>query len=91
MQLSLPSRVRAGTLCLFGISFDYLLSFYFRDYRNDALVATTFVEIHCSIYECVEGVVLTDTYIFTWVVTCTALANDDVACYTLLSTPNLNA
>ena len=48
------------------------------------------VEVHHTVYEGVEGVVLADTYILTWVVLRATLANDDVAGNHTLATPNLH-
>ena len=71
-------------MCLF------LLCFCFRYYRNCALVITAFVEIYHTVNESIQGVVLADTHVLTRVVLCAALANDDVAGNTLLTTPDLN-
>ena len=71
-------------MCLF------LLCFCFRYYRNCALVITAFVEVYHTVNESIQGVVLADTHVLTWVVLCAALANDDVAGDTLLATPDLN-
>lgn len=62
-----------------------------RDYRHNALVLAALVEVYNSINECIKSVILTDTYILARVVASTALANDNVACNTCLTTPNLNA
>ena len=48
------------------------------------------VEVHHTVYKCVESVVFANTYILTWVVLCATLANDDVAGNYTLATPNLN-
>ena len=49
------------------------------------------MEVNSTVYESVEGVVLTDGYVVTRIVLRTALANDDVTSYTLLTAENLNA
>ncbi len=51
---------------------------------------TATMEIYGSVYQCVECVVLANTYILARVVLRAALANDDVACNGFLATPNLN-
>lgn len=71
-------------MCLF------LLCFCFRYYRNCALVITAFVEVYHTVNESIQGVVLADTHVLTRVVLGAALANDDVAGDTLLTTPDLN-
>lgn len=72
-------------MCLEG------LSFCCWDNRNDRLVVLTLVEVNSTIYESVESIVLTLSNINAWEVLVTTLTNDDVASYTLLTTPNLNA
>jgi hypothetical protein len=49
------------------------------------------VEVHGTVYECVERIVLTDGNVATRIVLRTALANDDVTSYALLTAENLNA
>ena len=61
------------------------------NHTDSTAVETTFPELYGSIYESIEGVVLTHSNISAWIVTCTALANDDVACYALLTSENLDA
>jgi len=61
------------------------------NYGDDALVAATLLEVYYSIYKCIESIVLADAHIVAWVVVSAALANDDVACYYALSTPDLYA
>lgn len=68
-----------------------LLSFSLRNYRHYASVSAALVEVNHAVYQCVESVILTDTYVISRVVSCTTLANDDVAGDNLLTTPNLNA
>ena len=53
-------------------------------------VAVATAEFHLAIYESIESVVFTHTYILTRIVNCTTLANDDVASDAVLTTPNLN-
>ena len=76
---------------MFGISCFYFLSFSLWKYRYDASVLTTLAEVYDSVSKSIKSIILTDTYIQTRIVLCTALANDDVACDNLLTTPNLNA
>ena len=49
------------------------------------------MEVNSTVYESVEGVVLTNGNIVTRIVLCTALANDDVTSQTLLTAENLDA
>jgi hypothetical protein len=49
------------------------------------------VEVYHTVYESIKCVVLTDTYVVAGIVLSAALANNNVAGYTLLTTPNLNA
>lgn len=53
-------------------------------------IATTSLESHNAIGEGIQRIVLTHSYILTGIVTCTTLANDDVAGNALLTTKNLN-
>ena len=46
-------------------------------------------EYYCTINQCEEGVVLAHTYVLAWVVNCTTLTNDDVACLSKLTTEKL--
>lgn len=71
--------------------FFYLLSFCLREYRYDASVFATLAEVYDSVCKSVKSIILTDTYIQTWVVLCATLTNDDVTSDNLLTTPNLNA
>lgn len=57
----------------------------------NASVTATLVEVHHSVNQRIQCVVLTDTYISAGVVACTALTHDDIAGHTCLTTPNLNA
>ena len=49
------------------------------------------MELYSTINECEQGVILTDGHVVAGIVLRTALANDDVACETLLTAENLNA
>ena len=83
-----------GFCCLFGINFvlfKILLGFCVWNDRHHALVKACLLEIHCAVNQSVEGIVLANTNIQSWIVLCTTLANDDVACDALLATPNLDA
>ena len=88
-------------ICLFGISvfdkntvceFDYglCLSLCSRDYRHNALVILSFVEVDCTVNKSIECIVFTLSDIKAWEVLVTTLSNDDVTSYTLLSAPNLH-
>lgn len=72
---------------MFGVG----LCFCSRDNRHDRLVVLSSVEVYCTVYESVESIVLTLCYIFAREMLVTTLANDDVACDALLTTPNLDA
>ena len=67
------------------------LSLACRDNRNNTAVAVATVEVHRTIYEGIERVVLTHAYVATGIVNRAALTNDDVACYASLSAIDLNA
>lgn len=69
----------------------YCLGFCIWYYRNNALVAASFLEVYYSVYQSKEGIVFANTDIVSGVVLCAALANDNVAGDNLLATPNLNA
>ena len=49
------------------------------------------MELNRSVDECIQRVVLTDSYVVARVVLGAALANDDVAGYALLTAENLDA
>ena len=66
------------------------LCFCCRYNRHNGLVILSSVEVYSTVYESVESIVLALCYIVAWEVLVTALAYDDVACYTLLTTPNLD-
>lgn len=59
--------------------------------RNVRLVIAFFLEYNCSVNLGVQGVVFANTYVFTGIVTGTALANDDVTGDTALSSKNFHA
>lgn len=71
--------------------FVYFLSFSFWKYRYDASVLTSLAEVYDSVCKSIKSIILTDTYIQTWVVLCTTLTNNDVTSDNFLTTPNLNA
>lgn len=50
-----------------------------RNYGNEGFVVFLAGEFDGTVNKCIEGVVLTDTYIEVGVVNCTSLAYDDVA------------
>ncbi len=49
------------------------------------------MELYGTVYECVEGIILTNSNVVTRIVLCTTLTNDDVASQTLLTAENLDA
>jgi len=61
------------------------------DYRNIASVKTAPLEYYGTIYQCIQSVVTTHTYVSRRIVNCTSLTNDDIACLASLTTKNLNA
>ena len=71
------------------------LCFCDRFYRNKASVVTThvatFLECHHAVNQGVKRVVFSHAHIRAGIVDRSALANDDVASHTLLSTENLYA
>ena len=73
-----------------GYPSDLLLSFSLRYNRNYTLVVLSLVEVYSTVNESIEGVILTLCNACTWEVLVATLANDDVACYNLLTTENLN-
>ena len=77
-------------LYCFSVSSLYALSISFFN-RNYATVTLTAVESYNTINESEESVILTHTYVFTRIVNCTTLTNDNVTCNASLTTPNLNA
>ena len=62
-----------------------------RSYANIALARCLLSEDNYTINKCEEGVILTHTYILTWIVNSTTLTNDNVACLSYLTTIKLNA
>ena len=48
------------------------------------------MELHGSVDECIECVILTDSYVVAWVVLGATLTNDDVASHALLTAENLD-
>ena len=51
-----------------------------RNYRNIGLVVSFLTETNLTIDQSVKSVVLTHTYIESWVVNSTSLTNEDVTC-----------
>ena len=60
-------------------------------HTHSTAVETTFPELYGTIYESIESVVLAHSNVCAGVVTSTTLANDDVACYALFTSENLDA
>ena len=57
----------------------------------DVLAAAfTLGKEHYTVNKSVDGMILAHAYVFTRMVHCTALALDDVACFSVLATKNLN-
>ena len=63
----------------------------YRSYTYVRLTRSLLAEYHCTVYQREEGVILTHTYILTWIVNSTTLTNDNVACLSYLTTIKLNA
>jgi len=61
------------------------------NHTDSTAVETTFPELYDSINESIERVVLAHSNVSAGIVTCAALANDNVACHALLTTKNLDA
>lgn len=61
------------------------------DDRNVASVLCTLLEADHAIYESVERMVAAHTHVLTGMMYSASLANDDVAGFASLSTPNLHA
>lgn len=77
---------------MFGIKSCFLFTaLCFRNYRNNALVMTTLVELNSTINQSIECIILTHSNVVTCIVLRTTLANDDITCNTLLTAENLNA
>ena len=62
-----------------------------RNDRHVTFVFAAYFELYGSIYQGVESVVATHTYVFTRMELCTSLTNDDVACLAGFATEYLNA
>lgn len=94
-KAEIPQLLRsAGLCCLFGISvffFVLTLGLTVGNNGNDALVALALVEVDRSVNQSIQRVVLTDSHVVTRIVLRTALANDDVTSYALLTAEDLNA
>ena len=65
--------------------------FSYRNNRNCRAVLATLLEYYCTIYESVQSVVLTDTYVLAWVVLSATLTNDDVTSLSKLTTEKLKS
>lgn len=68
---------------------ELILSNWFN--RNERFVLAFSFEYYDTIGECEESVVFAHTYVFTWVVYCTALANKDVASFSKLTAEDFYA
>lgn len=64
--------------CFFGHDVDELAAFFACGEDNDA------------VNQCVDGVILAETYVEAGMMHCAALTLDDVACLAELATENLN-
>ena len=62
------------------------LSFGFGKNTNNATIAVATAEFHLAIYESIESVVFTQTYVLTGMVNCTSLTNQNVAGFGDLTT-----
>ena len=82
--------LESGILLFVWNSFALFLSFCLGYYRNSALVIAALVEVHNTVNESIESIVFADTYVLSGIVLGAALANDDVAGYALLATPDLH-
>ena len=63
----------------------------YRSYAYVRLTRSLLAEYHCTVYQRKEGVILTHTYVVTRIVNRTSLTNDDVACFSELTTEKFNA
>ncbi len=55
-------------------------------YRNIGFVVSFLAEAYSTVDQCVESVVLTDTYVEAWVVDSSPLTNEDITClYNLIT------
>ena len=50
-----------------------------REYRDIRFVVSLLAEAYLTVNKSVKSVILTHTYVQTWVVNCTSLTNEDVA------------
>ena len=62
-----------------------------RNYRYEALVFATFLETYSTIYQSVKSMIATHTYVFTWVMNCSSLTNNNVTSFTSCTTEDLYA
>ena len=57
---------------------------------DSTLIVLASVEVNDTVCKCIQCVILTLCNILSWEVLVATLANDDVACNNLLSTPDLD-
>lgn len=67
-----------------------VLSFSFDSHVDEAASVFAFSEHNNTVNKSVKSVIFTHTYVFTRMVNGTALTLDDVACFSMLTTENLN-
>ena len=67
------------------------LRLLYRSYANVRFARSLLAEYYCTVYQREEGVILTHTYVVTRIVNRTSLTNDDVACFSELTTEKFNA
>ncbi len=80
-----------NSVLLLGLDFLGLLGVNLRrEHRDCTLVATSLVEVHNTVGQCIECVVFALGYVLTGEMLVTTLTHDDVAGDDLLTTPNLN-
>lgn len=60
-------------------------------YRNIRTIVLLLSEYNHTVNQCEQSVILTHTYILTWVVNSTTLTNQNVTCLCILTTENLNS
>lgn len=58
---------------------------------DELATAFTFSKVYGPINQCKQSVVFTHTNIQTWMVNCTTLTFDDVACFSKLTTEDFDA
>ena len=63
----------------------------YRSYAYVRLSRSLLAEYYCTVNQREEGVILTHTYVVTRIVNRTSLTNDDVACFSELTTEKFNA